>query len=168
MIASIDRNDGEPVMLDFAKWNAAVAANVSFPWMPVVSGMSSKPLAFLPDGAGWAVLLKVEPGTRIGLHRHLGAVHGFILSGRRRLADGRVLGPGDYEFEPAGQTDTWSVEGDEPLVSFFLVAGPVEYFGPDGKIAHRDTAAGKADVYRRYCAEHGLAPAALRHSAGSL
>jgi anti-sigma factor ChrR (cupin superfamily) len=148
-------------MLDLAKTAAAVADSVNFPWMPVAPGMASKPLAFFPDNAGWAVLLRVEPGTRIGRHRHLGEVYGFVLSGRRRLADGRVLGPGDFEYEPAGQIDTWAVEGDAPLVSLFVVRGPVEYLDAEGRVASRDTAAAKAEAYRRFCAEHGLAPTAL-------
>jgi 2,4'-dihydroxyacetophenone dioxygenase len=154
-------NQGKSAMLDVANRTAAIAETASFLWMPVAPGMWSKPLAFLPDDTGWTVLLKVEPGTRIGLHRHLGAVHGFVVSGRRRLSDGRVLGPGDYEYEPAGQTDTWAVEGDEPLVSFFVVCGPVEYFGPGGEIVSRDTAQSKAEIYRRFCAANGLAPTAL-------
>jgi anti-sigma factor ChrR (cupin superfamily) len=145
-------------MLDPAN---AARAGADFPWMPVAPGLSSRPLAFFPDNAGWAVLLRVEPGTRIARHRHLGAVHGFVLSGRRRLADGRILGPGDFDYEPAGQIDAWSVEGDAPLVSFFVVRGPVEYLDEDGRVTHRDTAPAKAELYRRYCAEHGLAPTAL-------
>lgn len=148
-------------MQDFAKWTAAIGSAADFPWMPVADGMSSKPLAFLPDQTGWAVLLRVEPGTRIGRHRHLGEVHGFVLSGRRRLSDGRILGPGDFEYEPAGQIDSWAVEGDAPLVSFFVVRGPVEYLDAEGRVIARDTAAAKADAYRRFCAEHGLAPRAL-------
>ncbi|HEY7611054.1 MAG TPA: 2,4'-dihydroxyacetophenone dioxygenase family protein [Alphaproteobacteria bacterium] len=148
-------------MIAVAKFASALKEAGQFPWMPVAPGMSSRPLAFLPDQAGWAVLLKVEPGTRIGLHRHQGEVHGFVLSGRRRLSDGRVLGPGDYEYEPAGQTDTWSVEGDEPLVSLFVVRGPVEYLDAEGRVVSRDTAAAKAEAYRRFCAEQGLAPVAL-------
>lgn len=148
-------------MNDILHWASTAAGNSGFPWMPVIPGMSSKPLAFLPDGTGWAVLLRVEPGMRIGLHRHQGEVHGFVLSGRRRLSDGRVLGPGDYEYEPAGQTDSWSVEGDEPFVSLFVVRGPVEYLDANGKVVSRDTAAAKAEVYRRFCAEKGLVPTAL-------
>lgn len=148
-------------MLDLAKLAAALGPDAAFPWMPVAPGMSSKPLAFFPDQTGWAVLLKVEPGTRIGRHRHLGEVHGLVLSGRRHLGDGRILGPGDFEYEPAGQIDQWSVEGDAPLVSLFVVRGPVEYLDEFGRVARRDTAAGKAEAYRRFCAEHGLAPRAL-------
>ena len=148
-------------MLEFAKLATALNTGAAFPWMPVAPGMSSKPLAFFPDKAGWAVLLRVEPGTRIGRHRHLGEVHGFVLSGRRRLSDGRILGPGDFEYEPAGQIDSWAVEGDAPLVSLFVVRGPVEYLDAEGRVTSRDTATGKAELYRRYCAERGLAPAAL-------
>ena len=148
-------------MLDLAKIAAALDVNASFPWMPVAPGTSSKPLAFFPDDTGWAVLLRVEPGTRIGRHRHLGEVHGFVLRGRRRLSDGRILGPGDFEYEPAGQIDSWAVEGDEALVSLFVVRGPVEYLDAEDRVTSRDTAAGKAEIYRRFCAEHGLAPVAL-------
>ena len=148
-------------MTEIANWTSAIAGSGAFPWMPVMPGMSSKPLAFLPDKTGWVVLLRVEPGMRIGLHRHQGEVHGFVLNGRRRLGDGRVLGPGDFEYEPAGQADTWSVEGDEPLVSLFIVRGPVEYLDAEGQVVSRDTAEGKAEAYRRFCAERNLAPVAL-------
>lgn len=148
-------------MLDLANLAAALGPDAAFPWMPVAPGLTSKPLAFFPDESGWAVLLKVEPGTRIGRHRHLGDVHGFVLSGRRRLGDGRVLGPGEFEHEPAGRIDQWSVEGGAPLVSLFVVRGPVEYLDEFGRVLSRDTAAGKAETYRRFCAERGLVPAAL-------
>lgn len=148
-------------MPNLARLAAALGPDAPFPWMPVGPGLSSKPLAFFPDKAGWAVLLKVEPGTRIGRHRHFGEVHGFVLSGRRRLGDGRILCPGDFDYEPAGQIDQWSVEGDAPLVSFFVVRGPVEYLDEFGRVMSRDTASAKAETYRRFCAGNGLVPTAL-------
>ena len=137
----------------------AAAADTHLPWMPVGPGLASRPLAFLPDGQGWVTLLRVEPGTGIARHRHQGAVHGFILAGRRRLGpNGPVLGPGSFHHEPAGNIDAWTVEGDQPLVSLFIVCGPVDYLDPEGRVLRTDTADGRAEAYRRFCLAQGVAP----------
>src|SRR5215467_13671197 len=115
----------EEVMSLSEDWGAAATAPASLPWIGVAPGVWSKSLAFFRENEGWVSLLRLEPGARIPQHRHGGEVHGYILTGRRR-AGGRILGPGDYEYEPAGSVDTWAVEGDEPLVSLFIVRGPVE------------------------------------------
>lgn len=140
--------------------SAAIAAGgAELPWIPVAPGVSSKSLAFFRDGKGWVSLLRLEPGARIAPHRHRGEVHGFVLSGHRRLGPtGPVLSPGAYEYEPAGQVDTWMVEGAEPFTGLFVVRGMVEYLDAEGKVVREETTASKAEAYRRFCAEQGLAP----------
>eukprot|EP01034_Spumella_vulgaris_P019315 gene19315-24687_t len=59
-------------------------------WIPEGEGKWSLPIQFLPDDAGWVELMRLSPGTRLGLHRHTGEVHALTLAGERCLNDGRV------------------------------------------------------------------------------
>lgn len=137
----------------------AAAENPQLPWIPVGPGISKKLLALFPERGEWVTLLRLEPGASVPLHRHQGEVHGYLLSGCRRLEpEGRLLGPGDYEYEPAGHVDTWTACGDEPLVSLFFVRGAVEYLAEDGSVLRRETAATNAEEYRRACTVRGFAP----------
>ena len=99
----------------YAYWPARVATASGSPWVPSdTPGKSARLLRFLPDGAGFVELLRMEPGVAMPLHRHSGEIHAYNLSGSRQLCTGEVIGPGDYVFEPAGNTDWWRVVGDEP------------------------------------------------------
>src|SRR5882672_2822167 len=47
----------------------------SIPWIPLGPGESFKPLHFSERGR--ALLLRLEPGAMVSLHRHFGEVHAF-------------------------------------------------------------------------------------------
>jgi hypothetical protein len=72
------------------------------------------------------------------------------------LADGTVLGPGDYVCEPAGHVDAWVVTGDVPLVALVVVLGDVEDLGPDGSVRGRATTASRRAEYEMHCRRQGL------------
>jgi len=57
----------------------------SIPWIPLGPGESFKPLHF--SDRGRALLLRLEPGAIVPLHRHFGEVHAFNLSGYRKLIE---------------------------------------------------------------------------------
>lgn len=142
----------------------AATDNPQLPWIPAGPGISKKLLALFPERGEWVTLLRLEPGARIPLHRHQGEVHGYLLSGSRRLEpEGSLLEPGDYEYEPAGHIDTWRAGDDVSLLSLFFVRGAVEYLAEDGSVLRRETAASNAEEYRRACAVQGLAPLDLNH-----
>ncbi len=129
------------------------------PWVPLGPGESFKPLRFLPGERGRALLLRLEPGVVVPLHRHLGEVHGFNLAGQRELIEtGEVVGPGGYVYEPAGNVDSWRAVGDVPVIVHIVAAGAMEYLGPDGEVLRRDDPASLREIYRRYCAETGVVP----------
>src|SRR6185503_15413811 len=86
------------------------------PWIPLGPGESFKPLRFLPGDRGRVLLLRLEPGTVVPRHRHLGEVHAFNLSGHRQLDTGEVVGPGGYVYEPAGNVDSWWTHGADPVI----------------------------------------------------
>ena len=129
------------------------------PWIPLGPGESFKPLRFLSKDHGRVLLLRLEPGTLVPRHRHLGEVHGYNLVGRRKLLEtGEVVGPGGYVYEPPGNVDSWMAVGHEPVVVHITSYGAMEYLGENGEVLRRDTASSLRDLYLRYCAAKALAP----------
>lgn len=137
---------------------ARTLADDAVPWVPLSPGKSFKPLRFLREDRGFVELLRLEPGETIPLHRHTGETHAFNLEGSRALCTGETIGPGGYVYEPPGNTDSWRVVGDAPLVVLVVVLGAVEYLGPDGAVTHRYTAQTLKEIYERHCAATGIEP----------
>lgn len=139
-----------------------VVRSSGMPWVPSpVPGKSARPLCFLRDGAGFVELLRMAPGVAMPSHRHTGPTHVFQLEGHRRLADGTMLGPGDYAFEPAGHVDAWEVTGDVPMVALVVVLGDVEDLAPDGGVRGRATTASRRAEYEAHCRGNGVDPLVL-------
>jgi len=137
---------------------ARLADSASLPWIPSpVPGKSSKPLRFLRGNRGFVELLRMEPGVAMPPHRHTGETHAFNLSGSRLLSSGEVIGPGGYVYEPPGNTDSWKVVGDEPLVALVVVMGEVEDLAPDGQVRGVANAATRFVEYQAFCRERGIA-----------
>lgn len=129
----------------------------SIPWIPLGPGESFKPLRFLSNDRGRVLLLRLDPGTVVPRHRHLGEVHGFNIAGSRQLLDtGEIVGPGAYVYEPAGNVDSWMAVGDEPVIVHITSFGAMEYLGDDDEVLRRDTASSLHQIYLRYCEENKL------------
>lgn len=136
---------------------ARFSSTAGLPWIPSgTPGKSAKPLRFLPHGSGFVELLRMEPGVVMPLHRHTGEVHAYNLSGSRQLCTGELIGPGDYVFEPPGNTDWWKIVGDQTMVALVVVMGEVEFLGPGGLVRGRANAATQWAEYRQYCEQNRL------------
>jgi quercetin dioxygenase-like cupin family protein len=136
---------------------ARFSATADLPWIPSATpGKSSKPLRFLADDRGFVELLRMEPGVVMPLHRHTGEIHAYNLAGSRKLCTGEVIGPGDYVYEPPGNTDWWKIVGAETMVALVIVMGAVEFVGPGGSVRARASASTQLAEYERYCREQGL------------
>jgi 2,4'-dihydroxyacetophenone dioxygenase len=137
---------------------ARIANTRDLPWIPAATaGKASKPLRFLAGDRGFVELLRMDPGVVMPLHRHTGEIHACNLSGRRQLCTGEIIGPGDYVYEPPGNTDWWKIVGDEPMLALVIVMGTVEFLGPGGIVCGRASASTQRADYEQYCREHGLA-----------
>jgi 2,4'-dihydroxyacetophenone dioxygenase len=135
-------------------------ATAALDWIPIVEGLSFKPITYFPDDTGWQLLLRLEPGTVVPPHRHTGEVHAFNLSGSRLLINtGEEIGPGTYVYEPAGNRDTWKAIGDQPCIVHVEVNGRIEYLDERGAVTRVSDARASRELYRRWCAEHGTPPA---------
>jgi len=135
-----------------------VTDTAALPWASLGPGVSLKLLRGAPGERVRVLLLRVEPGTVVPLHRHEGEVHAYTLAGHRRLQTGELVGPGGYVHEPAGNVDTWSAVGDEPLVLHVVVEGALEYLGPDGEVVARSDNRSVSEAWARALA--GCRPAA--------
>jgi 2,4'-dihydroxyacetophenone dioxygenase len=127
------------------------------PWVPLRGGLSMRPLHF--EAGGYALQLRLDPGTVIGRHRHTGIVHALNLSGHREIVGtGEIIGPGDFVFEPAGNEDSWRCHGDEPCVIQLSLTGRVEYLDENGAVeSYSDNTTAEA-AYRDHCQVIGIAP----------
>lgn len=130
-------------------------------WIPEGPGKWSRPLRILRDNRGWVELMRLDPGCRLGVHRHTGEVHAFNLEGSRRLCTGEQVGEGGYVHESPGNVDWWEATGDRPLVLFVVVMGAVEYLGNKGEVLKRITAADRLADYLHFCRETGIEPEPL-------
>ena len=127
----------------------------TIPWVPLRDGVSMRPLHFEADG--YALQLKVEPGTTITRHRHTGPVHALNLSGYREIIDtAEIVGPGEFVFEPAGNVDSWRCHGEEACVVQLSLRGRVEYLDECGHVTSYSDSSTALSAYRDHCRVHGL------------
>lgn len=131
----------------------------SLPWMPLAEGIATRPLRF--EGDERTQLLKVEPGTSVGLHSHGGFVHAYTVSGARRLVGGIIAGPDSYVFEPRGNRDCWECASDEPVVIFIHMSGALVSLDSSGRETGRTTTEGLRRQYLEWCQAEGHEPVAL-------
>ncbi|MEU1598436.1 cupin domain-containing protein [Streptomyces sp. NPDC005708] len=137
----------------------------TMPWIPVVDGVSAKPLRFTADGQGWASVVRIDPGSRVPRHRHTGDVQGVVLRGRCRYSpDDPWLEAGAYLHEADGAEDEVLACPEAGAEILFIVAGPrVEYLGDDGSVVHVDDQQSKRRAYAKFCTENGLQERDLHH-----
>lgn len=127
------------------------------PWVPLRPGLSMRPLHFEADG--YALQLKLEPGTVITPHRHTGITHALNLEGYREIiGSGEIIGPGDFIFEPVGNVDSWRCHGDGPCVIQLSLTGRVEYLDDSGAIVSHSDSETARDAYLDYCRSEDITP----------
>jgi 2,4'-dihydroxyacetophenone dioxygenase len=129
----------------------------AMPWIPTGPGKSFRPLRFTADG--WSELMRLEPGSAVALHRHIGDVHAFNLAGTREIyGTGELVGPGNYVYEPGGTIDAWTAVGDEPCIIYIKVTGTIEYIGDQGDVVETVNSDTQRAVYLAWCREHAVEP----------
>jgi 2,4'-dihydroxyacetophenone dioxygenase len=136
--------------------NSLDTSNVS--WIPTGSGKSFRPIRFWTGG--WSELMRLEPGSVVGRHRHTGTVSAFNLQGHRELIGSReIIGPHTFVHEPEGNIDSWRAIGNEPCIVHFHILGTVEYLDSGDNVTGYADAATQHGVYVDWCAQHKIVPA---------
>ena len=113
-----------------AKDNAIADVDDDGRWIPYAERVWLQPCCFNVTTGGFSVMLKALPGAKLGIHYHVGTVHGYTMRGRwRYLEHDWIAEPGTYIYEPAGEAHTLVVTEDspEPMIAFFVVEGGLIY-----------------------------------------
>jgi 2,4'-dihydroxyacetophenone dioxygenase len=53
-------------------------------WVPYAEGVWFQPVASTSHTGGFSVVLKGLPGAKLGIHYHVGTVHGYTMRGHWR------------------------------------------------------------------------------------
>jgi len=83
-----------------------------------------------PQSGGWAVYLRWKKGYVVPPHKHLGAIHAYVISGRMRVRD-TILETGDYLYEANGMIHD-ETEALEDTMHINIADGPLMFFNDEG------------------------------------
>ena len=127
-------------------------------WVPMVDGVSFRPLMFNVVQGGWCHLIRVRKAGVVSRHRHPDPVHGLVLKGSwRYLEHDWVAREGTYIFEPPSETHTLIVEDDVlEMITFFQVNGSLHYVDDNGKAIGFDDVFTRIDLARAHFDSVGL------------
>jgi 2,4'-dihydroxyacetophenone dioxygenase len=105
-------------------------------WVPQAPGVSFSPILLNVTQGYYVNILRVQRSGVLSRHRHVGPVHAFTLQGSwRYLEHPWTAAPGDYVFEPPGDTHTLVVpDGTSEMMTLFHVTGGYSYLDEQGKI----------------------------------
>jgi len=114
-------------------------------WVPQSDTVAFRPLVLNVSQGYYVNILRVRSSGVLSRHRHSGPVHAFTLRGSwRYLEHDWVATPGDYAFEPPGETHTLVVPDDvKEMATLFHVTGGYTYVDPYGE------ALGYEDVFTK-------------------
>lgn len=140
----------------------------TLPWIsqqvPIPGGTAVQAVKLLhanPATGQYAMLGRYPAGLVIPRHRHLAAVHSWILDGAWRFADSeRSATSGCYSYEELGAVHTLVIEAD--TVAFHVIGGPQVVLDDDGGVVGLWDWEGTQVAWRRALADVGLAPTAWR------
>src|ERR1700745_4329839 len=92
-------------------------------WVPQSPTVAFKPLVLNGSQGYYIKIIRVRSSGVLSRPRHSGPVHAFTLRGRwRYLEHNWVASPGDYAFEPPGETHPLVVPGGvKEMGTAFLV-----------------------------------------------
>jgi 2,4'-dihydroxyacetophenone dioxygenase len=112
----------------------AVVDPEEYPWAMWMEGLHVKLLWLSEETNTYALMVRFAPGVELPIHRHMGSVHAYTLTGRwRYLEYDWVATAGMFVHEPPGSTHTLRAEGDgEDTIVLFTIQGGLVVFGPDG------------------------------------
>jgi 2,4'-dihydroxyacetophenone dioxygenase len=126
-------------------------------WVPQGEKVWFRPLLLNTLQGSWSNLLRVQRQGVFSRHRHPAPVQGYVVKGSwRYLEHDWVARAGDFVFEPPGETHTLTVDGDDEMITFFVIQGPLIYLDDEGAIVAYEDVFTKIAMCREHYKRVGL------------
>ncbi|MCM3759980.1 2,4'-dihydroxyacetophenone dioxygenase family protein [Alkalihalobacillus oceani] len=128
------------------------------PWVPQGDRVWFKPVRFNLATGAWINLLKVRPGGVVNRHRHTGGqVLAYTIQGEWRYLEREWSAkPGTFVFEPPGDIHTLTVDGEEDMITIFMLEGTIQYLDDQDQVIVQDDVFSKMKRYYDYCDQHNI------------
>ena len=142
-----------------------VISNIDFNderrWVPYADGVWLQPCSINLSSGSLSLVLKALPGASLGVHYHVGSVHGFTISGHwGYLEYDWTAVPGSFIYEPPGEAHSLVIRDDspEPALIFFMIQGGLIYLDKpqDGTFAAYEDAFSALELCRAHYREAGI------------
>jgi hypothetical protein len=99
-------------------------------WVPYAEGVWFQPCSFNLSSGSFSLVLKALAGASLGVHYHVGSVHGYTLSGHWGYEEYEwTAKPGTFIYEPPGEAHSLVIRDDSPETAmiFFVIEGGLVY-----------------------------------------
>jgi 2,4'-dihydroxyacetophenone dioxygenase len=126
------------------------------PWIPQTDRVWFKPVRFDLANGRWINLLRITPGGKVNRHRHTGGqVLAYTVQGQWRYLERTwVAQPGTFVYEPPGDIHTLVVDGEEDMITLFLLEGSIQYLDDNDQVIGQDDVFSKMKRYLDYCEQN--------------
>ncbi|MET3289238.1 UNVERIFIED_CONTAM: 2,4'-dihydroxyacetophenone dioxygenase [Brevibacillus sp. OAP136] len=122
------------------------------PWVPVKTGHWFKPLRFDLATGTWTIMTKISPSAAISRHRHTGSVFAYTIQGEWRYLERTwIAKAGTVAYEPPGDVHTLVVNGEEDMITLFIIVGCNQYLDDNDQIIGQDDVFTRLKLYQDYC-----------------
>src|SRR5690554_4077211 len=128
------------------------------PWIPQSDRVWFKPVRFDLASGQWINFLKITPGGKVNRHRHSGGqVMAYTIQGQWHYQERTWKAkPGTFVFEPPGDIHTLIVDGEEEMITLFILEGTVQYLDDEDKVFYQDDVFTKLKLYHEYCESNNI------------
>lgn len=135
------------------------------PWVPQSERSWFKPVRFDLATGLWINFLKIKPGGTVNRHRHTGGqVMAYTVQGTWRYLERTwVAKPGTFVYEPPGDIHTLVVDGEEDMITLFILEGSIQYLNDQDEITYQDDVFRKLKLYEQYCENNNIPIRDLRY-----
>jgi 2,4'-dihydroxyacetophenone dioxygenase len=129
------------------------------PFVPVSDKIAFRYLKIDPARGEITALMRIPAGEGAHLHRHTGTVVVYTITGAWRYDQHDWTSKaGDYVFESADSSHSFTTVGDEDVTAFVIVQGELQFLDASGGVAYVENWRSALDRYRTFCKAQGVEP----------
>jgi 2,4'-dihydroxyacetophenone dioxygenase len=129
------------------------------PFVPVSDRIEFKYFKIDPVRGDIYALMRVPPREGAHIHRHTGTVVVYTITGAWKYDQHKWIScAGDFVFETADSSHSFTGMSDEETLAFVIVQGELQFLDDKGNVAYVENWRRALDRYVTFCNAKGIGP----------